>query len=89
MAIISRFSETKYTSLHLNLFWHIGVVVKDIAVGVQRLGLDSRSGQIGHNDATAAVFLRSCIVQALSRGDRSRRPLHALAFYRECNEDSN
>ena len=28
---------------------------------------------------TAAMFLRSCVVQALSRGDRPRHSLHASA----------
>ena len=37
--------------------------------------------------ATAATFLRSCVVQALSLGDGSRHSLHASAYYREYNKD--
>ena len=37
--------------------------------------------------ATAAMFLRSCVAQALSRQDRFRHLLHALVQYREYNED--
>ena len=31
--------------------------------------LDSQAGQIGHSVAAAATFPRSCVAQALSRGD--------------------
>ena len=37
--------------------------------------------------ATVATFLRSCVTQALSRGDGPRNSLHASALYREYNED--
>ena len=37
--------------------------------------------------ATVAMFLRSCVVQASSRGDGPRHALHASTQYRECNED--
>ena len=37
----------------------------------------SRAGQIGHSVATAAMFLRCCVVQALRRGDGPRHLLHA------------
>ena len=56
-------------------------VVKDTAVIAGSLGFDSRLGKISHivanNDSTAATFLRSCVVQALNRGDGSRYSLHA------------
>ena len=38
---------------------------------------------------TAAMFLRSCVVQKLNRGDGSRHSLHASMKYRECNEGLN
>ena len=37
--------------------------------------------------ATAAMFLRSCVAEALSRGDELRPSLHVSAYYREYNED--
>ena len=37
--------------------------------------------------ATVATFLRSCVAQALSRGDGPRNSLHASARYDEYNED--
>ena len=57
--------------------------VYDIAIIAVGQGFDSRDGQIGdsvtNSVATAAMFLRSCVVQALSRGDGPRHLLHALA----------
>ena len=50
-----------------------GAVVRDTANGVGGMGFDSRAGQIGYTVATAAMFLRSCVDQAFSRGDGSRR----------------
>ena len=49
-------------------------MVKDFVIGVEGLGFDSRAGQIGHFCpqrllATAAMFLRSYVDRALSRGD--------------------
>ena len=35
----------------------------------------------------AATFLRSCVAQALSRGDKSHHSLRDLVQYREYNED--
>ena len=46
------------------------------------LGFDSRAGQIGHSRqrlVTAAMIFRSCVVQALNRGDGYRHSLHASA----------
>ena len=37
--------------------------------------------------ATVATFVRSCVAQALSRGDGLRHSLHAWAQYDEYNED--
>ena len=38
-----------------------------------------KSAQSRQRLATAATFLRSCVAQALSRGDGPRRSLHASA----------
>ena len=46
-----------------------------------------KSAQCRQRLATAAMFPRSCVAQALSRGDESRYTLHASAHYREYNED--
>ena len=54
--------------------------------GVRFPGRSNRT-QCRQRLATAAMFLRSCVVQALSRGDGSRHLLHASAWYREYNED--
>ena len=54
----------------------LGEMVKDISVR----GFDSRAGQISYNPqqlANAAMFLRSCVAQVLSRGDGPRYSLHA------------
>ena len=48
--------------------------------GVHILGRSNR-----HSVATAATFLRSCVAQALSRGDRFRHSLRASAYSREYN----
>ena len=45
-----------------------------------------KSAQCRHRLANAAMFLRSCVVQALCRGDGSRHSLHASAYNREYNE---
>ena len=37
--------------------------------------------------AIVATFLRSCVAQALSRGDEPRHSIHTLAQYREFSED--
>ena len=72
-------------------FYHSAVNESDISAwnlnNAGSHGFDSRAGQIGHSVATAAMFLRSCVVQALSRGDGSRHLLHASALHRECDED--
>ena len=56
-------------------------MVKDIGTGGFKF--DSRAGQIGQNVANSSPplrrYLRSCIVQALSRRDGSRHSLHAVA----------
>ena len=46
-----------------------------------------KSAQCRQRLATAAMFLRSCVAQALSRGDKPRHSLHASAYYREYKED--
>ena len=54
-------------------------MVKDIAIGGIGLGFDFRAGQIGTvlpTAATLSMFFRSCVAQALSRGDGSRHSLH-------------
>ena len=60
--------------------WSDCVAVKVVAIGAGGLGFDSRVGQIRlyrQRRATAAMFLRSCVDQALSRGDGPRHWLHA------------
>ena len=52
-------------------------VDKDIVICSGGMGFDSPAGQIGHSVAYAAMFLRSCVVQTLNRGDGAR--LHAWA----------
>ena len=52
-----------------------------------RLPGQSNLTQCRQQLATAAIFLRSCVVQALNRGDGSRPSLHASVQYREYNED--
>ena len=46
-----------------------------------------KSTQCRQRLATVATFLRSCVAQALSRGDGPRNSLHASANYGEYNED--
>ena len=46
-----------------------------------------KSAQCRQRLATGATFLRSCVAQALSRGDGPRLSLHASAQYGEYNED--
>ena len=65
----------------------VGVVVQDIAIGTRGRGFNYWTGQIGHNVANPATFLRSCVAQALNREDGSRHSLHASAKCRERNED--
>ena len=52
------------------------------ATGAGGLGFDSRVGQIGSERqrlAPAVTFLRSCLAQALSRGDWPCHSLHTSA----------
>ena len=63
------------------------VGLKDIAIGAEDLGFNSRAGCIGRSVATAAMFLRSCVTQVLNRGDGSRHLLHAAEQYQEYNGD--
>ena len=65
-------------------------VVKHIAIGAG--GLGSIRGPVKADTAsqrlvTAATFLRSWVIQAISRGDGLPYSLHASASYSECNED--
>ena len=46
-----------------------------------------KSTQCRQRLAIVATFLRSCVAQALSRGDGPRNSLHASAKYGEYNED--
>ena len=46
-----------------------------------------KSAQCRQRLATAAMFLRSCVAQALSHGDGPRHSLHTLAYYRKHNKD--
>ena len=50
------------------------------AIGKGGLGFDSRADQFVHCHqrlATAAMFFRICVAQALSPGDEPRQSLHA------------
>ena len=63
---------------------------KNIAFGAAGYRRDSPAGRIAQcrqRLATAAVFFRSCVAQALSHGNRPRHSLHASAYYREYNKD--
>ena len=58
------------------------VVTKDIAIGAGGFGFDSQAGQMNtcrRRLATVAMFLRSCVAQALNHGNGPRHSLHALA----------
>ena len=60
----------------------VSLVVKDIAVGRGGPEFDSPAGQIvqcRQRFPTAALFLRSCVAQALSDGEGPRNSLHASA----------
>ena len=48
-----------------------GLSARLLIASAGRFEVNSRTGQIGHIVATAAMFLRSCVVQTLSRGDGS------------------
>ena len=72
--------------------WPVVVLDKDIVIGLESRGFYSRAGLIGYigqRFATAATFLRSCVAQALSCGDRLRHSFHTSAYCSEyqCNED--
>ena len=54
-------------------------LVVDIVIGARGLWFDSSSGQIRRSVATAAMFRRSCVAQALNCGDGSCHSLHASA----------
>ena len=65
-------------------------VASQIVISAGGLGLNSLAGQIGTVSqwlATVAAFLRSCVAQALSRGDGPRHSSHAFAQYRDYNEN--
>ena len=57
----------------------VGVVVGNVAGCVARLWFDPRAGQTRcrRRLVTSAMFLWSCVVQALSRGDGLHHSLHA------------
>ena len=64
--------------------------MKDIAIGAESQGFDSRAGQTGHKScqrlATSAKFLQNCVALALSRGDGYRHSSHPSTYNREYNE---
>ena len=57
----------------------VSSAVELIAIGAGDLGFVSQVRRIGHSVATDATFARSCVAQALSRGDGARHLLHASA----------
>ena len=66
------------------------VKVKEIAIGAEGLGFDSRAGQMWtqyrQSLTTAAMFLQSCVIQVLSGQDGPHHSLHTSAKYRKYNE---
>ena len=57
-------------------------MVTDVAIDARGLGFDSGAGLIGQcrqRLVATAAFFRSCIAQALSRGNGPRHSLHASA----------
>ena len=57
-------------------------MVTDVAIDAGGLGFDSGAGLIGQcrqRLVATAAFFRSCIAQALSRGNGPRHSLHASA----------
>ena len=61
-------------------------MVEYIAICAGGLGFDSRAGPTGPQLVAAAMFLRSCVVQALSRWYEPRYPLHASMEHSKQNE---
>ena len=63
----------------------VNSVVKHVSIGAEGLGFEFLVGQIVHSVSrpqqlvTAATFLRSCVAQALSRGDKFGHSLLASA----------
>ena len=55
------------------------LISTDITIRAEGLGFNSRTSQIGQSVATAATFLRSCVTQTISRGERLRHSLHPSA----------
>ena len=55
----------------------VGVVVSNNAIGARGLGFHSQADQGGHSDATATMFLQSCVAQTLGRKNGPRHSLHA------------
>ena len=58
----------------------VGVVVKDIALGVRGSWFISRVSQIRRSVTIAAMFLWSCVALALSRTIEPRRLLNVSAY---------
>ena len=60
-------------------FAKVSVVVKDLTMGAGAHEFDYCAGQMGltvTKAGPASTFIRSCVAQALSRGDRPRHSLH-------------
>ena len=70
---------------------HLSALVKDTAIGTGCHGFHPQTDQNGAQFrlrlSTATMFLRSCVAQALSRGDGPCLSLRASAEYREYNQD--
>ena len=73
--VCSVFVENMYSNSIILFF----VVVRGIARDAEGRCFNSRAGQIGPSVTIAAVFLRSWVAQALSRGDGPRISLHFSA----------
>ena len=65
--------------IDLSMSCSISALVTDVALRVRGVSFDSRAGQTRRSVATAAMFFRSCVVQALSSGNRSRDSSDASA----------
>ena len=65
-------------------------VVERTSIGAEGLGLDSgsvKSDTVSQTTRPPAIYFRSCVGQALSRGDGPRHSLYASALCREYKEN--
>ena len=65
----------------------MGVVVRDIAIGAEGIGFETRASQIGHCRKRLATDATCQCCPDVSREDGVRHSYHAQAYYCEYNED--